>query len=197
MRTAQDVARRAMCAVSRSPAGCADANCGLGYFGTSTASKTGLPGGRQPEWNLRSPESMPAPPPQTAPFDSRAVVLLRNGNAHVAAGRYREALPCYEQALKLEPRACRSVDQPRAARWPVLDVAAGRGGLSSRAAVEPRSHPDGAQQSRRRTEQAWPLRHGARLFRGRARPPSDFTQAYVNLAHALFHEGRIDDAIAR
>jgi len=40
----------------------------------------------------------------TTSFDPRAVALLRNGNSHVAAGRYLEALPCYEQALKLEPQ---------------------------------------------------------------------------------------------
>jgi predicted O-linked N-acetylglucosamine transferase (SPINDLY family) len=135
-------------------------------------------------------------PLQTAPLDPHAITLLRQGNACVAAGRYADALPLYDQALKAEPRMGEA--------WISLGgalVALGRCREAEEAChrglrLRP-AHADGLNNLGAALSGLGHFATARGCFEAALGRRPDFAQALANLGQALLHEGRFDDAIAR
>ena len=131
-----------------------------------------------------------------ASLNSQAVALLRQGNAQVAAGRCADALPLYDQALKIEPGLAEA--------WISLGgalVALGRCREAEEAChrglrLSP-AHPDGLNNLGAALSELGRFATARGCFEAALGRRPGFAQAHVNLAQALLHEGKLDDAIAR
>lgn len=133
---------------------------------------------------------------QTVTYASSAVALLRQGNSHVAAGHFAAALPCYEEALRLEPamgEAWISLGGALAAlgRWREGEEACHRGLRLSPA------HAVGLNNLGVVLSGLGRYAAAAGCFEAALGRKPDFVQAHVHLANALFHQAEFEKAIDR
>lgn len=133
---------------------------------------------------------------QTVTYAANAVALLRQGNAHVAAGRYAEALSSYEEALRAEPglgEAWISLGGALGAlgRFREAEEACHRGLRLSPA------HAIGLNNLGVALNGLGRYAAAVGCFEAALGRRPDFLQAHIHLANALFHQGEIDKAIDR
>lgn len=133
---------------------------------------------------------------KTVTYGAKAVALLRQGNSHVAAGRFAEALPCYEEALRAEPEMAEAWISLGGALGALGRFREGEEACHRGLRLSP-AHAIGLNNLGVVLHGLGRYAAAAGCFEAALGRRPDFVQAHVHLANALFHQSEFDKAIDR